>query len=123
MWFAVETAFVDGKYLDSQPCFDLNLDPNYKGFAPGTTNRAHYEEPYNSCETHMNGRIEIHTDWFQTREQALAFCEGKLTYVIHLGIEYKQAINSDISHFIKWEVVEVKDDIEPYRGIYKRHKR
>lgn len=123
MWYAVETAFVDGKHLESRPCFDMNVDPDYKGVQSGTTMCSHYEEPCNSRQTFMGGRIEIHTDWFQTKEQAMKFCDGSLTYIVHQRAKYRKDIRSTILSFIKWEAVPVTGDMEPFRGIYQRHER
>lgn len=114
MWFAVETAFIDGKHFASRPFFDMNANMNSKRALPGVCYCKHYEEPHNSSQTFMNGRIEIHTDWFQTKEQAMKFCDGSITYVIH----YRKNKNS-LRDFVKWETVEVQYGMEPFRGIYK----
>lgn len=123
MWYAVETAFVDGKHLESKPCFDMNVDPNCRRAQPGTCHRSHDDEPYNSCETFMDGRIEIHTDWFQTKEQAMKFCDGSLTYIVHQDAHYRKSINSTILSFMRWEAVPVTGDMQPFRGIYQKHMR
>ena len=122
MWYAVETAFIDGKHFASKPYFDMNVDPDSRGIQPGTCLCRHDEMPHNTCETFMNGRIEIHTDWFQTKEQAMRFCDGSLTYIIHMRDEYRADIKSTLSHFVKWEAVETQGNILPYRGIYQHHK-
>lgn len=117
MWYAVETVFIDGNHFDSRPCFEMNVDPNYKGVQPGTCLCSHDEEPHNSCQTFLDGRIEIHLDWFKTKEQAMRFIDGSLTYVIH----YENNNKSRFLSFLKWEVINVTDDIQPWRGIYEAH--
>lgn len=119
MWYAVETAFVDGKHFKSRPCFDMNVDPNTRRCPPGTCLCAHYEEPHNTCETFMEGLIEIHVDWFQTKEQAMKFIDGTLTYVMYYQSEYVPHIKTTLHHFIKWEAVDVTNDRPPFIGIYK----
>lgn len=112
MWYAVETAFVDGKHLGSRCIFDMKVVPNDMCRPrSGTCARPHNECPGNTCEKFMNGRIEIHVDWFQTKEQAIKFCNGSLTYIVYMDDVHRQ--------FIKWEAVEVTGDMEPFRGIYK----
>lgn len=114
MWFAVETAFIDGEHFASRPVFDMNADENSRRALAGVCYCEHYEQPHNSSQTFMNGRIEVRTDWFQTKEQAMKFCEGTITYVIY----YRKEKNS-FRDFIKWEAVEIKEDMKPFRGIYK----
>lgn len=119
MWYAVETAFIDGKHFASRLCFDPKVESN--GFQPGTCMCGHQEEPHNSCETHMGGRIEIHIDWFQTKEQAKKFAEGQITYRIHKDVAWLPKNQSHISYFRKWEVVLVDKDRPPFIGIYEQH--
>lgn len=116
MWYAVESAFIDGKHYVSRCCFTGKQDGH--GFEPGTCARPHYEEPMNSCQSFMGGLIEIRTDWFQTREQAERFCQGTLTYRITCREEYRAGINSTLRHFIKWEAIPVEGDVLPYQGQY-----
>lgn len=73
MWFAVETAFVNGVQYKSVPLFDPKLDSRTisGGTASGTYAAGHHEEPHNTCQTFLKGLVEIHTDWFQTKEQAM----------------------------------------------------
>lgn len=118
MWYAVETAFIDGKHFASRPVFDLGATP---GSWKGICMAGHDEEPMNTREAFMDGRIEIHTDWFQTKEQAMKFMDGSLTYIVHLKACYKKSINSTLTSFMKWEAVDVIDSRPPFRGIYERH--
>lgn len=122
MWYAVETAFIDRKHFASRPCFDMNVDPKYRGVQPGTCLCEHYEEPHNTVETFMEKRIEIYTDWFQTKEQAMKFCSGLLTYVMHYNTKYRRDINTTLSTFVRWEAVPVTGDMEPFKGVYQYHK-
>lgn len=122
MWYAVETAFIDGKHFASRPYFSMDVDPKANYVQPGTTRNAHSEEPHNSCKTFMDGRIEIHTDWFQTKEQAMKFCDGSLTYVVHYRDYYRWDIKSTLSAFMKWEAVDVSEAYPAFRGIYEHHK-
>lgn len=115
MWYAVETAFINGEHYMSKPCFTGEKDGH--GFEPGTCDRLLTDEPMNSCQTFMGGLIEIRTDWFQTREQALAFVRGSMTYKITRRQYYRADIKSTLSDFMKWEAIEVKRDILPWRGI------
>ncbi len=119
MWYAVETAFINGTQYKSIPCFKKDVDEYGTGIQPGTCMRPHYEEPMNTCQTFLNGIIEIHTDWFQTKEQAMQFINGSLTYVITRREEYRKDINSTLSHFVKWEAVPANGEYLPYRGVYK----
>lgn len=118
MWYAVETAFIDGKHFASRPCFDLDARP---GSVKGICMASHNEQPMNTRETFMDGRIEVHTDWFQTKEQAMKFIDGSLTYVVHLKARYRKDIKSTITSFLKWEAVSVTDSRPPFRGIYEKH--
>lgn len=121
MWYAVETAFIDGKHFASRPCFNMNVDLNYKGCQKGICLARHEEAPHNTCETFMEGRIEIHVDWFQTKEQAMKFCDGTLTYIYHQNVKYRKDIKSHIRSFRNWEAVPVTEGMEPFRGIYENH--
>lgn len=77
MWYATETAFVDGELLGSRIMFtpgSPDTDPVGKCFS-------NEKEPQNS-ETRLFGdRIEVHTDWFETEEAAQRFVDGEITYV------------------------------------------
>ncbi len=122
MWYAVETAFIDGKHLSSIPLFDPDAGPDPCRVQKGTCLCRHDEEPHNSVQSFLGGRIEIHTDWFKSKEQAKRFIDGSLTYVIHFSDHYHKDINSTIPEFIRWEAVETSDDRPPFRGIYEHHK-
>lgn len=113
MWFGVETAFVDGKHFASRPLFDQNIDPNEKRVQKGTCYTRAGECPHNSSQSFLGGRIEVRTDWFQTKEQALDFCEGKITYIVHQ--------KAGTYRFLKWEAIPVGNGLEPFKGIYKNH--
>ena len=83
MWYAVETAFMNGRMLKSVPIFDLKTDENTTGRAiPGTCPLSHDEEPHNTCQKFLNGLVEIHTDWFQTKKQAMQFIKRR-HYLYH----------------------------------------
>lgn len=123
MWYAVETAFMNGRMLKSVPMFDPKMDENTAGrVIPGTCPLSHNEEPHNTCQTFLNGLIEIHTDWFQTKEQAMQFINGGITYVMHYRAVYRKDIKSTIRTFLKWEAVPAMGDKLPYKGIYMDHK-
>lgn len=117
-WYAVQTAFVDGTLLDSKCCFS----EDGKGMG-GIQIASHSEEPVNYCKKEFFGRIEIHTDWFESMELAKAFCEGKITYVHHYNTYYKASIRSTLQKFSRREIVKVSEaeGIVPYRGIRKEH--
>ena len=80
MWYAVETAFVDGQLLGSQCCFVDGDEQSPVGHCYADRN----EEPHNSCQKEFNDRIEIHVDWFETEELAHAFCDGRYEYYIDI---------------------------------------
>ncbi len=117
-WYAVETAFVDGELLDSKCCFVEDGSS-----IVGVQIASHTEAPQNFCRKEFCDRIEIHTDWFETKELAKAFSEGKITYIHHFDAYYKASIKSTLRHYRSRELVEVCEEkgIMPYRGIYKDH--
>lgn len=123
MWCAVETAFVGGKHYKSRLLFDPNIDENSKGFYPGTFLCDEDEEPGNKCEKFMDGEIEIHTDWFQTKEQAITFVNGSTTYAIHRTFWYNKSTRSIHSNFLKWESVPALGKYLPFRGTVIKHYR
>lgn len=112
MWFAVETAFVDGNHLKSIPLF-LDEDTGAR-IQPGTCLCKHYECPGNREEKFLKGLIEIHTDWFQTKEQAHAFINGALTYIVTM----RKDPHGGLADFVKWETVSTSEGYEPWRSIY-----
>lgn len=123
MWYAVETAFMNGRMLKSVPMFDPKTDENTTGrIIPGTCPLSHDEEPRNTCQKFLNGLVEIHTDWFQTKKQAMQFINGGITYIMHYRAVYRKDIKSTIRTFLKWEAVPALGDRLPYRGIYMDHK-
>lgn len=123
MWYAVETAFMNGRMLKSVPMFDLKMDENTAGrVIPGTCPLSHDEEPHNTCQKFLNGLIEIHTDWFQTKTQAMQFINGGITYIMHYRAVYRKDIKSTIRTFLKWEAVPALGERLPYKGIYMDHK-
>lgn len=62
-------------------------------------------EPHNSRQTFMNGLIEIHTDWFQTLEQARQFANSAGTYICHYTDRWSEKCRSRLTSFTKWEFV------------------
>lgn len=118
MWYAVETGFVEGRHLISRPCFAMDADEDVISPQAGCCARPHYEEPMNSCQTFLGGLVEIHTDWFQTKDQALKFCQGTLTYKVISREHYRADIRTTLRDFVKWEAVEVSEGYEPWRGVY-----
>lgn len=121
MWYAVETAFVNGKQFKSIPLFEPDADEASGRVLPGTCMAGHNEEPHNTCQKFLKGLMEIHTDWFQTKEQAMDFINGGITYVIHYRAVYKKSIKSTIRTFLNWEAVPAQGEFLPYRGVYKDH--
>lgn len=118
MWYAVETAFVDGKHFGSK-CVFSEGDLSPVGHCYAGLN----EEPLNSCEKKFDNRIEIHFDWFESEKLAKDFCDGKITYIHHYEAYYKKSIKSTLRRFSRREIVNVDEQngILPYRGIYKDH--
>ena len=118
MWYAVETAFVDGQLLGSE-CVFKEGDTSLLGHCLADLS----EEPHNSCEKKFFGRLEIHTDWFESEELAKQFKEGKITYIHHYEAYYKRSINSTLRRFLRREIVEVDEakGYLPYEGIYMDH--
>ena len=116
MWYATETAFIDGKLFGTR-CLFKEGDTS----AVGHCYCSHNEEPMNEVKYEFGNRIEIHTDWFESEELAKSFCEGKITYKHIYDTYYKPSIRSTLSNFRKREIIEVKDGIEPYRGIYEKN--
>ena len=96
------------------------MDANENIISPqeGCCPRPYYEEPMNACQTFMGGLIEIYTDWFQTKDQALKFCQGTQTYKITYREHYRADIKSTLRDFVKWEMVDVEGEYEPWRGVY-----
>lgn len=125
VWFAVETAFVGGQHLKSIPMFDQEADQlAYGRLLPGICLAGHDEEPHNTCQTFLKGFVEIHTDWFQTKEEALGFINGQITYIAHYRAKYRPEIKSTIRTFIGWETVSVSNKYPsylPYKGVYMDH--
>lgn len=115
MWYCVETVFIDGKLFGSRCCFDEDdRSPVGKCYAAET------EEPHNSRKEEFGGRIEIHLDWFESRELATDFRDGKITYVHTYESYYKKSINSTLRKFSQRKIVDVCEEkgILPHRGIY-----
>lgn len=121
MWYAVETIFMNGTQLKSVPMFNPNANEKSERILPGTCLCGHDEEPHNTCQKFLNGIVEIHTDWFQTKEQAMQFINGGITYIVHYRAVYRKDIKSTIRTFLKWEPVPALGENLPYRGIYKDH--
>lgn len=117
-WYAVMTAFIDGKLLESRCCF---IDENSM---VGCQIASHSEQPMNCSVKEFFGRIQINTDWFESIELAKAFSEGKITYIHHYDAYYKASINSTLTQYRSRELVEVCEEkgIMPYIGIHKYHK-
>lgn len=115
MWYAVETAFINGNQFASRLCFKDG------DRVAGICYEDEDAEPHNSCQKFMDGKIEIHYDWFQTKEQAKQFANGGITYVVVYQDEYRPDINSTISHFIGWHTEPCLGENLPYRGIYEHH--
>lgn len=111
MWYAVETTFVDDKLFDVH---GFDYDKRH-----GVCYAKHYEEPMNQTKKECNDRIEIHTDWFETKELAEKFINGEITY-IHYYDCYESYFNCK---FIKREIVNVDVDngILAHKGIYKKN--
>lgn len=114
MWYCVETAFVDGQHFKSIVVYD---PADKRRFPAGTCLAEWDEEPHNTCEKFLNGLIEIHTDWFQTLEQAKMFASGAGTYISHYNARWYDRSRSWINSFVKWEFVSLEGR-EPWRGIY-----
>lgn len=113
MWYAVETVFIDGELFDIH---GFDYDKRH-----GITYAEHDEEPMNKTKRECSDRIEIHTDWFETKELAKGFIDGKITYVHYYDAYYDKSINSTLKKFSKRKIVKVDIDngILPYKGIYK----
>lgn len=109
MWYAVETAFIDGEHLGSY-CVFQDGDT-------GPVGHCYSKEKYpiNMCEKKFNDRIEIHVDWFESEELAHQFSEGKITYC-HIFETWKGR-----QRFIRREILKAdqRKGILPYRGIQK----
>jgi hypothetical protein len=112
MWYATETVFIDGKLFDTHCCFK---DGDTTGVAGHCFSNE--TEPGNSCKTECNGRIEIHTDWFESERLAHDFCDGKITYVHTYETHYNASLKTNFNRFMGREIVMVGGDILPYRGI------
>lgn len=123
MWYAVESAFVDGIHHKSRLMFDPNVDEEHPKFYPGTSLCRHDEEPDNCCQTFMDGTIEIHVDWFQTKDQAITFMNGDTTYAIHRTFYYSKKNRTLMSDFLKWESVSVPGRYAPWKGVVIQHYR
>lgn len=121
MWYAVETAFIGGKRYKSRPLFNEKESPGRIG--PGECMAGNDEEPHNMTQTFMDGDIEICTSWFHTKEQAIRFMKGELTYVKHYMAWYDRGIRTMRLQFLKWEAVEVSDKFPSFRGAYEYHYR
>ena len=78
MWYAVETAFIDGRFLGSRCLFVDGDETSSVGHC-----FANDHEPVNQCQKEFGDRIELHTDWFESEELAHAFCDGNITYIHH----------------------------------------
>lgn len=118
MWYAVETAFVDGQLLGSNCCFIDRDEQSSVGHCFADWN----EEPHNSCQKEFNDRIEIHVDWFETETLAHAFCDGKVTYITHYDAYYKKSINSTLRRYRSREIVKVDHKEHfPWRDEVKDH--
>lgn len=119
MWYAVETAFVDGQLLASE-CVFQEGDTSPLGHCYASLS----EEPMNMCEKKFFDRLEIHTDWFESEELAKQFSEGKITYVHHYDAYYSPGIRSTRTRFTKREIVAVDEEkgYFPYRGVRQLHK-
>ena len=109
MWYAVETAFVDGRLLGSECVFQKGDE--------SPVGRCYYDEraePVNSCEKKFGDRIEIHVDWFESEELAEKFREGLITYRHIYDAYYDNAVKSTRRRFRRREIV----DVDPSKGIY-----
>lgn len=116
MWYAVETVFIDGKLFGSQCLFDED------DAVKGCCYCSHNEEPMNSSHTEFGGRIEIHCDWFETKELAMRFQDGEITYKHIYEAYYKPSIKSTLTQFVKREIVELcgNNGALAHRGIYEK---
>lgn len=113
MWYAVETAFIDNKWFGSRCMFD---EENEKSRA-GTCMASHDEQPMNRTERFFNNRIEIHTDWFESKELAKAFIAGEITYCHLYHTWYDKRIHSTKQKFIRREIIPVDNETGfPHRG-------
>lgn len=106
MWYAVETAFIDGKWFGSRCLFDKGSS-NLKGHCYSS----HNVEPMNQCQKLFDNRIEIHTDWFESEQLAEDFVAGKITYQHTYHTWYNPSIKSTLKQFIKREIISVDEKI------------
>lgn len=115
MWYAVETAFIDGKFFGSH-CLFIDGDTSPMGHCYASID----EEPMNSCEKKYNNRIEIHTDWFESEDLAKSFRDGKITYIHYYDAYYDKSVKTTFTRFRKRKIVsiDVENGIYPYKGIY-----
>lgn len=112
MWYAVETTFIDNKLFDIH---GFDYDKKY-----GICYAEHNEEPRNSTKTECNGRIKIRTHWFETKELARDFIDGKITYIHYYDTYYDNNYKKNLRKFSYREIVKVDilKGILPYIGIY-----
>lgn len=122
MWYAVETAFIEGRWYKSMLMFDPWASQENARALPGVCYAGHDECPHNTCQTFMGRLIEIHVDWFQTKEQAIEFMDGKIGYAMHFRTWYDRGIRSMRSEFIKWEPVKPPSPLfSKFRGVCEHH--
>lgn len=121
MWYAVETAFIKGKQYKSILLFDKNVKSDSRRAQPGTCLADHNEAPHNMSKLFLNNEIEIHTDWFQTKEQAEQFKNGGITYIVHEEVWYDSSIRTVRSRFMHWETVPANGKYLPFHGAYEYH--
>lgn len=105
MWYALETVFIDGKLFGSRCAFideDSNPDGDYYVVSFG-------------------GRIEILLDWFESKEIAKGFCNGKVTYIHYYDGYFMDSAKTTLKRFSKREIIPVNENegILPHRGIHK----
>lgn len=118
MWYAVETAFIDGRFFGSRCLFVDGDETSSVGHC-----FANDHEPVNQCQKEFGDRIELHTDWFESEELAHAFCDGNITYIHHYEAYYDKSIKTSRRRFLKREIVTVDEEkgLFSHRGIYKDH--
>ncbi len=116
MWYAVETVFINGKFFDSK-CVFTDDENSPVGHCYCSMD----EEPMNRRKTEFGGKIEIHLDWFESKELAKKFCDGEITYMHVYDAYYKKSIKSTLRRFKERKIVKVDPNtgVFPCRGIYK----
>ena len=119
MWYAVETAFIDGQLFESRCCF---IDGDTSS-PVGHCFAGSEQEPQNSCQKFYNDRIEVRVDWFESESIAHDFCDGKITYIHHYEAYFDKSILTTRRRYIKREIVPV-DHVKyfAHKGVDIEHK-